>query len=368
MNAGQGISGKGVYNILRMPIGKFADLNLATMKLCCLIVVYTLCIPVLYAQKYSFVKSEIPVTSHFRALSVVNDSIAWVSGNKGQVGHTRDGGSSWTFTSVPGFEDADFRSLYAFDEHHALVANAGSPANILHTADGGLTWRTAYTNTHKDAFFDGIDFWNRQQGIIYGDPIEGHMLLLRTADGGLTWTKVAQSPALAEGEASFAASGTCIRCLGKSKVTICTGGKVSRIWYSGNKGARWTAFSAPIVQGENSTGIFSLAWHNNTLTIVGGDFQKPEMANDHHFYSSDGGKHWSKPTVAVRGYRECIEPVTKKTIIATGPGGTDISENNGRTWAALSDIKGLHVIRKARHGSLIIAAGSNGSVFIVSPE
>ena len=71
------------------------------------------------------------------------------------------------------------------------------------------------------------------------------------------------------------------------------------------------------------------------------------------------------PTAPIRGYRECVEPITKKIIVATGPSGTDISYDNGVNWKMLSDEKGLHVVRKARKGTLVIAAGGKGQLFLI---
>lgn len=323
------------------------------------------CSHTMHGQEYRFKRIEINTASSFRGLSVIDDKVAWVSGSKGWIGITTDGAVTWNFNQVKGFEDSDFRSLYAFDSQHAIIANAGSPANILSTKDGGKNWKSVYTNSHQDAFFDGIDFWNEKEGIIYGDPIEGKMLLLQTKDGGATWTEIKQPPHLEKGEASFAASGTGIRCTHKKDVTIATGGVVSRLWFSKDKGEHWSSIATPIIQGESTTGIFSFVQNSDILTIVGGDFKKEDLNTNHNFYSLDEGKTWLVPAVLIRGYRECVEPVAKKILIATGPSGTDISYDNGIQWQALSDGKGLHVFRKARRGTLCIAAGGKGQVFLV---
>ncbi|MBL7856641.1 MAG: hypothetical protein JNM57_03055 [Cyclobacteriaceae bacterium] len=319
-----------------------------------------------HAQELKWQRIEANTTASFRGLSVVNDSIAWVSGTQGWVGRTTNGGQSWDFVQVPTFDQVDFRSLYAMSKQKAIIANAGSPANILMTADGGQTWRTVYTNAHADAFFDGMSFWNDKEGMIYGDPIGGKLLLLITHDGGESWQEVKQAPVLNTGEASFAASGTGIRCMEKNRVVIATGGKVSRLLRSSDMGKTWRSYSPPILQGEPSTGIFSVAFRNDTDGIVvGGNYLLDSVRTNHVLYTKDGGKKWMAPVVPTRGYRECVEYITTQMVIAVGPSGSDISRDGGMTWGALSDEKGFHVVQKARKGSLVLAAGGKGLIAVL---
>lgn len=321
-----------------------------------------------HAQPLQWVAVETGTDANFRGLSVVDDSVAWVSGSNGWVGRTMNGGRTWDFKQVKDLERSDFRSLYGFDAQTAVIANAGSPAYILRTTNGGLTWTTVYQNDDKEAFIDGVDFWNSREGMMYGDPIRGRMLLLRTTDGGVTWKEMPESsrPVLKEGEASFAASGTGIRCLGKEKLIIATGGKVSRVWTSDDKGAHWNFLEPPVIQGRTMTGIFSIAFLNaRTGVIAGGDYEQDTLKTDHIFYTRDGGKTWQRPVVPTRGIRECVEYIRKNMLIATGKQGSDISYDGGMHWQPFSDEKLYDVIRKARKGSLLLIAGGKGRLSIL---
>jgi photosystem II stability/assembly factor-like uncharacterized protein len=320
------------------------------------------------AQEFSLQQIPASTKAYFRALSVVDDQVAWVSGSQGTVGRTIDGGKTWRFLPTDNFEKLEFRSLFAFDSLRAVIANAGSPAYVLHTTDGGKNWITVYTNSHPDAFIDGMDFWNEQEGMIYGDAIEGRMLLLRTQDGGLRWEETEKNsrPALNEGEGSFAASGTGIRCVEKKFALIATGGKTSRLWISSDKGLKWEALNPPVIQGSTMTGIFSLAFHDrNNWIIVGGNYEVDSLKTDHVFYTRDKGKTWIRPLKPTRGMRECVEFIDEKTVISCGLNGIDLSDNGGVIWRPLSDERQFAVVRKARKGSLVVLAGAQGKMAIL---
>lgn len=318
----------------------------------------------LFSQSLHY-RQILPGEVSFRGLSVPDDRIVWVSGSQGWTGLSVDGGKTWETKQVEGFVKSDFRTLYAFDEKKAVIANAGSPAVILITHDGGMTWKKVYEQDHPDAFIDGVDFWNEKEGLMYGDPIDGKMLLIRTSDGGSTWVETGETgrPLLAQGEASFAASGTGIRCFGDDKVMVATGGTVSRQFFSSDKGEHWTTMKTPIIQGRSSTGIFSMAYQgDSTGVIVGGDFQRDSLKQDQVFFTRDGGRTWLAPSPATRGYRECVEFISENVVIAVGPSGMDISKNGGASWLPFSEEKGFHVVRRARKGSLVIFAGAGAKV------
>lgn len=333
--------------------------------MCKFLLVFLLLFNVTYGQQIHFLPVEIDSGYSFRGLSVIDDQVAWVAGNG--FGISADGGKSWKFSKVKGYEKSDFRTIYAFNTKKAIISNAGSPAHILVTNDGGGTWKTVYTNNDPLAFFDGIDFWNESEGIIYGDPINGRLLLLNTSDGGETWSEIPfeQRPLVSAGEASFAASGTGIRCYGLQKIIIATGGFESRLFMSADRCKTWSEITVPITKGKSSTGIFSFDFNENGQGIVvGGDYLADSLKVQHVYYSSDRGSHWKYPLVPTGGYRECVEFLNDTMAIAAGPGGIDITYDAGINWVPVSNERQFHVIRQARKGSAVIAAGK-GKISVV---
>ena len=61
------------------------------------------------------------VKNSIRGLSVVTNKIVWVSGSEGTVGKSTDGGTTWKWIKVKGFEKTDFRDIEAFDDKTAVI-------------------------------------------------------------------------------------------------------------------------------------------------------------------------------------------------------------------------------------------------------
>lgn len=314
--------------------------------------------------------SGIPPVS-FRALSVVNDSVVWVAGTAGTVCVSKNGGEFFHCFNVPGYDSADFRTLYAFNENIALIANAGSPAVILRTANGGDTWNKVFECDRPEAFINGMDFFDSKRGLCYGDPVDGLLMLVQTTDSGRTWhwLHTSSRPLLAEGEISFAASGTGIRCNKRGNVMISTGGAISRILYSNDYGKSWNSWLTPMLQGREFGGIFSFAFRDSLNgVIVGGDYREQHFKEQHVFVTRDGGQQWHFPSLPTRGYRECVQYLSADTLLAVGPSGVDLSADGGNHWQPFSETAGLHVVQQARNGTLLVVAGNRGQIGILIRE
>ncbi len=317
-----------------------------------------------FAQNYTIKPLTAGKNTSMRGLSIVSDSVAWVSGSNGYVGKTLNGGKTWEWTQPKGFEKLDFRDIEAFDNLKAIIVNAGSPAYILSTIDGGKNWQQVYKNTDSAIFLDGMAFWDSQQGIIFGDPIKNKMQLLKTTDGGLTWKDISANlkKELKMGEAGFAASGTTIRTADHGKVWIASGGAVSNIYFSSNYGKKWKVYPCPIIQGESSTGPFSIAFYDHKKGIaVGGNYLKDKENTNNVLVTSNGGKSWSKPTKPVLGYRSAVEYITDQLCFATGSSGTDYSNDGGKTWTNIST-QNFNALQKAKKGKLILLTGNKGQI------
>ena len=296
-----------------------------------------------------------------RGLSVVNNKTAWLCGSNGWVAKTING-NHFEWHQLKGFKKVDFRDIEASSKNEAILMSAGSPAYILKTIDGGKSWKTVYQNNEPEIFLDGMDFWNKKQGIIFGDPINSLMQILITKDAGETWQNISSKTniKLGKGEGGFAASGTSIRMF-KNNVFIATGGTKSNLYVFFDKALSVKKYALPILQGEASQGCFSLAVDKKSIFIVGGDYLKDQLSTSNYFYANFYDWKWNKAIQNPNGYKSCIEILGKGKLIITGTSGTDYSLDNGKTWITLNK-ESLNVCRKAKKGNLILMAGGNGKI------
>ncbi|MBS1608650.1 MAG: oxidoreductase [Bacteroidetes bacterium] len=301
-----------------------------------------------------------------RGLSVVNDNVIWVSGSNGTVGRSNNGGKTWKWMTVTGFEKNDFRDIEAFDASTAIIMSISEPAYILKTTDGGSSWKVVYENKNKGMFLDAMEFWNDQMGIVVGDPIDGRFFIAKTSDNGSTWHEEIfnKRPLADSGEGCFASSGTNIRSLNPQEAVFISGGLRSRMYIpSRNKVIDLPFLKGKETAGANSISVFDYFKKNGgrRIVVMGGDFNNDSSVTANCFLSYDGGQTWKQPDVAPHGYRSCVEYLTKKEIIACGLNGVDYTVDNGRNWKWISK-ESFHVCRISKFGSAVYLAGRNGKI------
>lgn len=313
------------------------------------------------AQTVERLQQENPCS--IRGLSVLDNQTAWASGSKGYVAVTHNGGKTWDWQQIKGFEQSDFRDIEAFSAREAIVMSSGTPALILKTVDGGVSWKAMFRSDDKNYFFDAMDFFNRRHGLIMGDPINGKFLLLETNNKGETWTILKNAPAALPDEAAFAASGTCLRAVkSRGNAMMVTGGSVSR-FFLGKHLKKWSATPLPIAQGQTSKGAFSIAFGKGYTVITGGNYQQNKNTDSIACYN-DGKSKTPKFQLAQRmpkGYQSCIAYLDKATFISTGTSGTNITTDGGKTWKQI-DVSSYNVCQKAKRGTLVLLAGDQGRI------
>ena len=290
-----------------------------------------------------------------QAVSPVNASVVWASGVGGTFVVTVDGGKNWKPGVVPGAEELQFRDVQGVSakEAYLMSADTGTSSRIYKTRDGGATWTLQFQNQISAAFYDCFAFWTPNHGIAFSDAVNGRFPGIKTTDGR-SWRDIGgQMPEAQPGEAAFAASGTCVATQGGKRAWIATGAAAkARILATTDGGATWKAYDTPIVQGTASSGGFSVAFRDPFHGILAGGELDPALPQGPNVaVSSDGGKSWSIDDIAQNPFPGAIFGLSyvpgfgQRTVVATGPGGTAWSRNEGHTWTNLpADVTGFWAV------------------------
>ena len=305
------------------------------------------------------------VIVRLRGVSAVSERVAWASGAGSTVLRTTDGGASWQKIAVTS-DALDFRDIDAVDAQTAYVLAIGNgPASrIYKTTDAGNTWTMQFKNEDPKAFLDAMSFWDANNGIVFGDSVDGQLYIMTTTDGGRVWSRVPTEnlPRALENEGAFAASGTNIAVFGKSHAWIGTGAAAkARVLRTSDGGRTWQVANTPLAAGP-SAGIFSIAFRDAKHGVIaGGDYRKEQEAVDNLAVTNDGGVTW-KLVKGLSGFRSVVAYVPgTKTLIAIGPSGGDYSTDDGRTWK-LIDGPGFDTFSFVPGKSLGWGAGANGAI------
>ncbi|MFL5248671.1 MAG: WD40/YVTN/BNR-like repeat-containing protein [Myxococcales bacterium] len=297
--------------------------------------------------------------NRLQAVSPVNAKVVWASGVGGTFALTTDGGEHWTSRVVPGAETLQFRDVEGVSDKVAylLSAGVGTDSRIYKTEDSGNTWTLQFQNEDPNGFYDCFAFFNPRRGITMADAVNGRFPVIRTTDGR-NWKDIGNNlPRAQDGEAAFAASGTCIATQGERRAWIGTGAAAkARIIATTDGGDSWQAFETPVVQGTPSSGILTVAFRDARHGILGaGELAAPDQFTDNVARSSDGGRTWQLGAHTTfpgatfglayargqaRGDDERDDGGNgfARLVVFTGPGGSAFTPDEGDTFVALDGL------------------------------
>ena len=330
------------------------------------------------ARNFTQVELEILLKDSIsvRAIEVTKDALLF-AGDKGNYGSMSLESQLWKRDSQSfdrmvkdSLEGAEkmvsmpmaFRSV-ASTKNFYFILSIGSPAQLFRINKVSGAKEIVFTDTDPKAFYDSMEFWNENEGIAMGDPINDCLSVIVTRDGGSTWQKISCDvmPKVTEGEAAFAASDTNIKIIG-DETWIVSGGKQSRVFHSPNKGINWEVITTPVTQGEPTQGAYTMDFYDQNQGIIyGGDYLKPGENTNNIAITSDGGKTWNPiGSGANDGYKSCVQYVPNRggnEIVAVGFTGISYSKDGGAHWTELS--KEAFLSFRFLNDSIAYAGGRN---------
>ncbi len=308
-----------------------------------------------------------------RGIHAVGNGVAWASGARGTVLRTEDSGYVWQRCAMPeGAEKLDFRAIWAWDAQTAIVMSSGpgDQSRLYKTSDGCAHWMALATNKDASGFWDGLAFSDRNNGYLLGDPVDGHVTLLRTDDGGLRWKSVTSKDLALNGQklGAFAASNqsmvltdpvlgnVAVPWFGTSGMSggqhpyVYSGGLDCGMEMAHRNPARCLAQSwtfakdeVPMAGASESQGIFALGlnkdqsgtWH---AVAVGGDYSQPSRTEGTAARRDPKTGKWTAATKMPHGYRSSVAwDAADNAWITVGVNGADVSYDDGQSWSSLGD-------------------------------
>jgi len=150
-----------------------------------IIILVFICSQNLLAQGWQWIDTGFPDIIFDMSFPPGQNNVGFAAGSNltfggdGIILKTTDGGSSWSKIStdtIPGLKAVRFTSVD--------VGYAGGHQNFLmKTIDGGSTWTQIVINT-KLWYFNNIEFWDANNGIVVSYPSS----VYRTTDAGANWS------------------------------------------------------------------------------------------------------------------------------------------------------------------------------------
>ncbi len=283
-----------------------------------------------------------------RAITVLNDTSVAFAGSNGVFGIINNKGIISNLNKIKyDTIKPEFRTITS-TTNDIFILSVANPALLYKIKNDSLV--LVYKEVNKKVFYDSMHFFDDKNGIAMGDPTENCLSIITTNNAGNTWHKMPCSnlPKIEKGEAAFAASNTNIKII-KDKVWLATGGLKSRVFYSSDKGKTWEVSNTPIIQGEATTGIYTIDFYDeNNGIIAGGNYTNKFEKSTNKAITTNGGKTWTAiATNLSPNYVSCIQYVPNskgKKIIAVSTNGIFYSGNSGKKWEKLSN-EGFYAIK-----------------------
>jgi len=112
-----------------------------------------------------------------------------------QMTMTHDGGKTWHSQKLDSLKKNFVVDIVASSSRvvHVVGWNyAKGGGNMFRSIDGGQTWQREGANTYTDpaSFPDDMFFFNANDGVVFGDALNGFFEIYTTNDGGSHWNQV----------------------------------------------------------------------------------------------------------------------------------------------------------------------------------
>ncbi len=268
--------------------------------------------------------------------------------------------SSGTIRSMVQINAEPVYCIYPFDEQNLIAGDGpltGSAlkAQLHYTTNGGQTW-TRKPIDNITPFVNSLNFFNKNDGILLGDPKGSAWGVAVTSDGGSTWQALSNLPPPNASETGLVGS------VFQKNDTVWFGTTAGRIFKTTDRGSSWTvqtAFTGGVVS--------SVAFSDSVGACLYGQ-SNAQGAPRFLATTTNGGKTWKSAAYNFTANNQIPLTVyaindSKAIVVQLLSGQVIASDNLGLSWyPVLSEKKSNYSFAVANQtGSKVrmFAAGGN---------
>lgn len=273
-------------------------------------------------------------------INIVDANTAWAWAYDGTGGTTpiqdftltTNGGTAWSAKKINGQSTMTIANISAISgtvAYAALFSGTAGGGKIMKTTNGGTSW-TAQTSAAygSSSWLNFVHFFDANNGVCMGDPLNNKFEVYTTSDGGTTWTLNTHA-GLAETTYYGYTNDFC--AYGNS---VWFGTNSPKVFYSTDKGLTWSSSNTGLTE---VTGVsFSDANNGFALYNNGTTLEAKKTTN--------GGATWSAYTVPanMRKSDMCPVPGLANTFVSVGAGtgdlGSSFTRNFGTAWDTIDNV------------------------------
>ncbi len=308
-----------------------------------------LCSTAMSAQSFwTEVSNIFPDPSYYVGeISIVDADNVWINGRGSQDGipnqnfmwsRSEDGGVTWVsgYYNIPNSAVGSIKAISATTAYITTYElNENGIDGVWFTSDAGTTWTQQSTAVFNniDSFANSVYFWNANEGLVIGDPVDNSFQIYTTVNGGTDWTPIAPAaiPTPIPNEYAYVLN------YDVKGNTVWFGTNMGRIFKSNDRGLNWSVSQSPLTDfgGADNSGNFTFKNENEGL-LVSRAFEQ--------WRTTDAGVTWTSevPTGVIRNFHTESVPQTNNTYFQFGEDvennerGSSYSTDGGQHWIDLN--------------------------------
>lgn len=224
-----------------------------------------------------------------------------------------------------------------FTETDFFMLSSYNPSVLYKTGQNKL--EIIFESENDSISYNGIAFFDKNNGILIGNTIDNYFSVIKTNDGGNSWTKITENlPQKKPNEFISTLSNSSVISR-NGIIYFVTASEDSNLYILNQNGLKWEKYPLPIVKGSHLKGVKTLDFFSEQQGVVaGGDAYKEKESENNLALTFNGGKSW-EVIPNTMGHINCIQYIPEtdgNELILSSRSGIWFSSDKGYTWKNIS--------------------------------